>query len=74
MSTDAAEIEKVLQIYFDGLYEGDTKKLGAILEDGADLHTRRFEKAVQWFSDNWPAEAAWPEQIMRPRQTAEDAA
>jgi len=27
MSSDVAEVEKVLQVYFDGLYEGDTKKL-----------------------------------------------
>ena len=30
MSSDVAEVEKVLQVYFDGLYEGDAEKLGAI--------------------------------------------
>ena len=28
MSSEVAAIEKVLQVYFDGVYEGDTKKLG----------------------------------------------
>ena len=34
MSSDVAEIEKVLQVYFDGLYEGDTEKLGAGVPSG----------------------------------------
>ena len=44
---------------------GDTKKLAAI-EGGADLNTRRFERAVQWFADNWPEDAVWPEAVDRP--------
>lgn len=43
----------------------DTKKLSAI-EAGADLQTRRYEKAVQWFADHWPADAVWPEGVERP--------
>ncbi|MBN9488743.1 MAG: nuclear transport factor 2 family protein [Alphaproteobacteria bacterium] len=39
MSTDAAEIEKVLQIYFDGLYEGDTKKLGQAFHPASHLYS-----------------------------------
>lgn len=27
---------------------------------------RRLERAVQWFSDHWPAELAWPEDLLRP--------
>ena len=33
MSSDVAAIEKVLQVYFDGLHEGDTRKLGEV-QDG----------------------------------------
>lgn len=47
---------------------GDTKKLGAIA-DGADLTTRRLEKAIQWFADHWPPEAVWPEDVERPKGT-----
>jgi hypothetical protein len=52
----------------------DTKKLSAI-ENGGDLQTKRFEKAVQWFADNWPETAVWPEGVERPlgRVTAESA-
>ena len=28
MGSDVAEVEKVLQVYFDGLYEGDTASSG----------------------------------------------
>ena len=30
MSSEVSAVEKVLQVYFDGLYEGDTKKLGEV--------------------------------------------
>lgn len=33
---------------------GDTKKLGA-MRRGADITTRRFKAAMQWFDQNWPA-------------------
>ena len=39
MSSDVAEIEKVLQVYFDGLYEGDTKKLGQAFHPAAHLYS-----------------------------------
>ena len=27
---------------------------------------RRVDRAIQWFSDHWPAELAWPEDLPRP--------
>jgi len=33
---------------------------------GRDLNTRSYEKAMAWFSANWPADLAWPEGIERP--------
>lgn len=44
---------------------GDTKKLGAIIA-GADIQTRRLERALQWFANNWPTTAAWPDDVDRP--------
>lgn len=49
---------------------GDTKKLGA-LEQGADIQVGRFERAMQWFSDNWPSQVEWPDGITRRPLTAE---
>lgn len=31
-----------------------------------DLSTATFERAMQWFSDNWPEGANWPNLIWRP--------
>lgn len=43
----------------------DGKKLDAIAA-GADLYSGRLNRAIQWFSDNWPADLDWPEGVMRP--------
>jgi hypothetical protein len=42
MSHDRSTLEAVVQHYFDGLYEGDADKLGAIFHPSADL--RSLEK------------------------------
>ena len=47
---------------------GDTKRLPAI-EQGKDIQVRRFERTMQWFSDNWPEKAEWPADISRPLPT-----
>ena len=39
MSSDVAEVEKVLQVYFDGLYEGDTAKLGQAFHPASHLYS-----------------------------------
>jgi hypothetical protein len=39
MSSDVAEVEKVLQVYFDGLYEGDTGKLGQAFHPASHLYS-----------------------------------
>lgn len=49
---------------------GDSKKLRAIDEGGADLTLTRARDTVQWFSDNWPKAAIWPAAIDRPAVNA----
>jgi len=34
--------------------------------DGGDVTTGNFEKAIRWFSANWPENAAWPDGVDRP--------
>lgn len=46
----------------------DGKKLGAI-EAGADIQVRRLDRAMQWFSDNWP-DGEWPSGVVRPAPSA----
>ena len=54
MSSDAAAIEKVLQVYFDGLYEGDTGKLGEAFHPAAHLYAAGGDgKATDWPRTEW---------------------
>lgn len=44
------------------------------LVDGSDITVGRLEDAVQWFSNNWPSDTAWPEGLRRPAPKSGDAA
>jgi hypothetical protein len=47
----------------------DGKKLTSLRAD-KDISTKRFNIAMQWFSDNWPENAVWPAEVPRPRVAA----
>ena len=54
MSSEVAAIEKVLQVYFDGLYEGDTKKLGEAFHPSSHLYSAGGDgKAADWPRTDW---------------------
>jgi len=54
MSSDVAEIEKVLQVYFDGLYEGDTKKLAEAFHPASHLYSAASDgKAADLPRGDW---------------------
>jgi hypothetical protein len=36
------------------------------LEAGHNCTMDTFDKAMRWFSDNWPSNACWPDDIRRP--------
>lgn len=38
----------------------------ARIEGGAGFSVRTADRLLQWFSDNWPADAQWPEGLDRP--------
>jgi hypothetical protein len=40
------------------------------LAAGGDLTTRSFERAMAWFSANWPEGLAWPDGVERPASDA----
>lgn len=48
--------------------------LDAIAAGTADITTGTYEKALAWFSDHWPADAAWPEAVARPAPALPEAA
>lgn len=49
----------------------DGSKLGDLMSGAADVTTRRYERALHWFSDNWPEDAAWPRDVARPAPLAD---
>lgn len=65
IATLYAETRKLSASRVSTIVFGDGKILTRI-GDGADITTRRLETAMQWFSDNWPADAEWPAAIARP--------
>lgn len=36
------------------------------IEAGGSFTIRTHERAMRWFSDNWPVGTAWPEGVARP--------
>ncbi len=44
------------------------------LRAGARCTVKTYGRALQWFSDHWPADLAWPTDIPRPAPSAESAA
>lgn len=36
------------------------------LRGGRDIGVRRAEQAIEWFAQNWPANAEWPLGVRRP--------
>jgi len=43
MQSEITEVEKTLRTYFDGLYEGDTKKLGEAFHPASHLYSVNSE-------------------------------
>ena len=61
-----AEIEGIPLSTVSSRALNDGKKLAA-LETGADINVGRLERAMCWFSDNWPGDDdEWPENVSRP--------
>lgn len=59
-----AEIESVPLSTVSSRVFDDGKKLKA-LEEGGDINVGRLERALRWFSENWP-NGSWPDEIPRP--------
>jgi len=45
---------------------GDRRLLPGLIDGALTVTLRRADRALQWFSDHWPASAAWPEGVPRP--------
>src|SRR5262245_38752673 len=53
MSSEVTAVEKVLGVYFDGLYEGDTKKLGEAFHPASHLYSAGEGKATDLPRADW---------------------
>ena len=40
------------------------------LADGRGCHSQSLKRAAQWFTENWPADVAWPDGVSRPQREA----
>ena len=65
-SSERSETRVSTQIFSGGL------RIQKIRE-GGDIGTMSFERAMAWFSDNWPSNTDWPAGIPRPEHTREAA-
>lgn len=63
----SAHIGKPLSTVSSRIFD-DGKKLDAIAA-GGDLYSARLNMAFQWFSDNWPSDLNWPDDVFRPSQS-----
>jgi hypothetical protein len=43
------------------------------IEEGAGFNIRTFDRLVEWFAGNWPADADWPSDVSRPASETEAA-
>ena len=53
MSNQIPAIEKVVQTYFDGLYEGDTQKLGSVFHEVSHLYSMGPDGVVDLPRTKW---------------------
>ena len=56
-----------------GIYIANNSRLYDTAKNGA-CTIRTYNKATQWFSDNWPNDLAWPADIPRPTPNNTEAA
>lgn len=40
------------------------------LRAGGDCSATIYQRVMQWFSDHWPADTAWPDGVTRPEPSA----
>jgi len=56
------------------LAAGDWRFFDNLSKDDKTFTARKYDEVIGWFSDNWPANAHWPTEIVRPASSAEEAA
>lgn len=47
----------------------DGKWLVGLMEGTAGCTIRKANRVIQWYSDNWPTDLAWPAGVRRPAKS-----
>lgn len=47
--------------------------LFARLAAGQGFTVKTYDRVIQWFSDNWPADLDWPSEVQRPAPSLAEA-
>ena len=58
--------DKALSLSTVSLYAAGQGRLMGRLREGCGITVGRRDRILQWFSDHWPPELPWPEEIPRP--------
>ena len=58
--------QKALALSTVSLYAAGQGQLLARLQAGCGITVARRDRILQWFSDHWPEEVSWPDDIDRP--------
>ncbi len=46
---------------------GDWRFFKQVADGSLNFRIRSYDRAMAWFSDNWPADAEWPSDVPRPQ-------
>jgi len=52
---------------------GDWRFFDRISDEENSFTARKFDGVIEWFSDNWPDDLGWPEEVIRPLPSRGDA-
>lgn len=63
---------KAIALSTVSLYASGQGRLMQRLQAGCGITVGRRDRILQWFSDQWPAELVWPEEISRPTADSPD--
>lgn len=54
------------------LAAGDWRFFDRLDDDAKTFTARKYDEVILWFSDRWPDDLPWPEQVQRPVLSVED--
>lgn len=53
------------------LAAGDWRFFDRLDDDAKTFTARKYDEVILWFSDRWPEDLLWPEQVQRPVSSLE---